>query len=110
MSDTVNGGGVVSSATFDNQSFRSDSSLRSSLRSLGASFTALRWRMTAAEAAMRAVIDEATPRASAMVSGEEQGCAQAGQKVLVLVLLSAHAAHALPRSESKSQPDSHYAT
>ncbi len=68
--------------------------------------------MTAVEASMRAVIDEATPRASAMVRGEEQGCTQAGQKVLVLVLvlLSAHAAHALPRSESKSQPDSHYAT
>ncbi len=50
--------------------------------------------MTAVDASMRAVMDEAIPRASAMVGGEEQDCTQAGQKVLVLVLLPAHAAHA----------------
>ncbi len=44
--------------------------------------------MTAVDASMRAVMDEAIPRASAMVGGEEQDCTQAGQKVLVFGIVT----------------------
>ncbi len=53
---------------------------------------------------MRAVMDEAIPRASAMVGGEEQGCTQADQKVLVFGIVTCirRTRHCLGRSRSHS--------